>query len=72
MTSPTMIIFRKSDSQHLILHDLLNHMSRTLTPSETEIVLKSLPQIQDPKIDSWLVSELPLELEEMRGRKKAD
>ncbi len=61
-----MIIFRKSDNHHLILHDLLNHLKRHLTQSEEEVVIRSYPQLLDPRVDSWLVAELPVELEEIR------
>ena len=63
-----MIIFRKSDQDHLILHDPLTHVKRSLSPDERDEVIRYIPQLLNPKIDSWLVTDLPGELEILRSR----
>ncbi len=62
MRSIIMIIFRKSDND-IILHDPLTHTKRHLSPSEKDEVLQQVPQLLNPKVTSWMVTDLPEELD---------
>jgi uncharacterized protein YeeX (DUF496 family) len=57
-----MIIIRRSKDRQLILHNLLNHTKREMSPGEEKVILKKIPELNDPKINSWLLSEEPEEL----------
>jgi len=61
-----MVIFRKSD-HGLILHDPLTHIKRCLSSDEKDTVFRFIPQLQDPHVESWLITDLPLELQQMRA-----
>ncbi|MBN2626579.1 MAG: hypothetical protein JXA95_07930 [Spirochaetales bacterium] len=56
-----MVIFRKSD-HGLILHDPLTHIKRCLSSDEKDTVFRFIPQLQDPHVESWLITDLPQEL----------